>query len=110
MSLPMKSNNQEYGENKWIQPGSVALYRLRPPSDLIGAGDSHKVHRVLKQIQGEVNRAFAKHKKGRINCTTKDYKISISRSNNSFIINVKCRKTETVLLSQRSRVGDFIVI
>jgi hypothetical protein len=106
----MESNHQKYVKNRSTQPESVALYRLRPPGNLIGAGDSHKVHQVLNQIQDEVNRAFANHKKGRVNCTTEDYKICISKLNDSLIINVKCRNTKNVLLSQSSKVGDFIVI
>ena len=89
---------------------ALDFYKLKPPCDLIGASDSYRVHKVLKQMQGDVSRAFSKHKKGRINCKTKYYKIYLSRSEGSFIVNVKCRETERILLSQRLKVGSCIVI
>ena len=89
---------------------ALDFYKLRPPVDLADASDLYKIHQVLNQIQSDVNRLFSKRRKGKINCKTKDYKICISRLEDSIIVNVKCRETEGILLSQRLKVGSCIVI
>jgi len=93
-----------------IKMAAFCSYQLQPPVDLVDASDLFKIHQVLKQMQSEVNRLFTKHKKGRINCKTKDYKICISRSEDSLIVRVKCIETGRILLSQRLKVGGCIVI
>ena len=86
------------------------FYKVGPSNSLINATDSYKIRKALKQIQGAANQFFSKHDRGRINCTTVDYNIFISRLESSLVVNIKKRASGDVLLSQRIKVGDCIIV
>ena len=86
------------------------FYKVGPEDNFIDTTDSYKIRKALKQIQDAANQFFSKHNRGRINCTTVDFNIFISRSENSLVVNIKKRESGDVLLSQRIRVGDCIII
>lgn len=104
------NNDIIYHKDDEAQSEKSVLYKLEPPSDIIDKRHSHKVHKILKQIENRVNHLYSKKKKGRVNCKTKDYRIYFSWSDGSLIVNVTCKKTERVFLSQRIRVGGLIAI
>jgi len=102
-------NDNGKGEKRKPHSTPFDFYQLGPSGEITDAKDADKIRRILKQIQGQANQFFSKHQKGRIRCKSKDYNIVLSKSKDSLIIKVKGRKTGKVVLSQRIKVGGYIV-
>lgn len=106
----MKNTSLIYSTDQRNTAKDFVLYKLGPPSEIIEKKHSCNIHRVLKKIQGKVNRIFAEKDSGRVRCETKSYKVYVSRSGEFAVVNVKSRETGRVLLSQRFRIGEYIII